>query len=86
MEYEDNKIDNVKKLNFIKSQFDNSMKILEKNIAESIINKKKLNDFNATKGDGTQEVKPRKEGGKQEVKPPEEGRKQEVKPPKEDGK
>ena len=45
MEYEDNKIDNVKKLNFIKNQFDNSMKILEKNIAESIINKKKLNDL-----------------------------------------
>ena len=35
----------TKKLNFIKSQFDNSMKILEKNIAESIINKKKLNDL-----------------------------------------
>ncbi len=45
MEYEDNKIDNVKKLNFIKNQFDNSMKIFEKNIAESIINKKKLNDL-----------------------------------------
>ena len=30
MECEDNKINDVKKLNFIKSQFDNSMKILEK--------------------------------------------------------
>ena len=45
MECEDNKINDVKKLNFIKNQFDNSMKILEKNIAESIINKKKLNDL-----------------------------------------
>ena len=45
MEFEDSKINNVKKLNSIKDQFDNSMKILEKNIAESILNKKKLNDL-----------------------------------------
>jgi hypothetical protein len=43
MEFEDNKIKGIKKLSLIKDQFDNSMKILEKNIAESIVNKKKLN-------------------------------------------
>ena len=45
MEFEDNKIKGIKKLNSIKDQFDNSMKILEKNIAECILNKKKLNDL-----------------------------------------
>ena len=45
MEFEDNKIIDLKKLNFIKEQFNNSLKILEKNIAESITNKKKINDL-----------------------------------------
>ncbi len=45
MEFEDNKINDYKKLDSLKVQFDNSMKRLEKNIAESIINKQKLNDL-----------------------------------------
>ena len=45
MEFENNKITDLKKLNSIKDQFDQSMKTLEKNIAESIINKNKLNDL-----------------------------------------
>ena len=45
MEFEDNKIKDIKKLNSIKNQFEKSMKILEKNIAESIVNKKKLSDL-----------------------------------------
>ena len=45
MEFEDNKIIDLKKLNSIKDQFDQSMKTLEKNVAESIINKNKLSDL-----------------------------------------
>ena len=45
MEFEDNKIIDLKKLNSLKDQFDQSMKTFEKNVAESIINKNKLNDL-----------------------------------------
>ena len=45
MEFEDNKIIDLKKLNSIKDQFDQSMRTLEKNVAESIINKNKLSDL-----------------------------------------
>ena len=45
MEFEDNKIIDLKKLNSIKDQFDQSVKTLEKNVAESIINKNRLNDL-----------------------------------------
>ena len=45
MEFEDNKTKDIKKLSSIKDQFDNSMKMLEKNIAECIIDKKKLNNL-----------------------------------------
>ena len=45
MEFQDSKINNVKKLTSLKDQFDQSMKTFEKNVAESITNKNKLNDL-----------------------------------------
>ena len=42
MKLDNNQVVNFDKLKIIRDQFDNSMKLLEKNIAESVINKQKL--------------------------------------------
>ena len=42
MKLDNNQVINLEKLKVIQDQFNNSMKVLEKNIAESITNKQKL--------------------------------------------
>ena len=43
MEFENNQEISIEKLKIIQNKFENTLKVLERNIAESITNKQKLN-------------------------------------------